>query len=618
MNYPLEDLYTEAVALATEAGHLLRQELHRAGGHRAQGEGALVDYEAEDLIRQRLMTSFPMTGFRSEERPEFNRAPEAGCTQTWLIDPHDGTTAAMQGQRGATVSLGLIDGDGRPCVGVVYAYAYPDDVGDMIAWRQGMPAVMRNGKPLDRTASPTMLVLVSRSADRRARAYGEAIHPYRYQPLPGIAYRLALAAVGDADLAISLGGPRDFDCAGGHALLIGAGLDLYDERGRPIRYHHDRPTAFGFCFGGEASACTRFAALDWTPVLSAPAETAPPLSMITSTHDLLTDQPDQLSRAQGAWLGQLCGDALGSQVEFQSPAEIARAWPKGVDRIVGGGPFNTIAGQPTDDSEMALVLARQLIADGQYDRNNIADAYRYWFESSPFDIGQTVRQSLSRLRLGGGTEEARANANRDSQANGALMRVIPIAIAGAARGAIWTSETAALDAALTHPHPVCIVSNQVFALAVRKAIVDGDGPEVIHRYALQCALDLDRTSPVVDVLRKSRTEGAPADMMTNMGWVLKSMQCAFGHLLSSKTPMAALTAVVGLGGDTDTNACIAGGLIGAVHGRTSWSPAWVRPVATCRPIETVPGVHRPRGKTFWPIDALALSEALLCLPGGQT
>ena len=67
---------------------------------------------------------------------------------------------------------------------------------------------------------------------------------------------------------------------------------------------------------------------------------------------------DKTSRAQGCLLGQLAGDALGSLVEFQSPEEIHRSYPEGVRELADGGTWNTIAGQPTDDSEMALLLAR--------------------------------------------------------------------------------------------------------------------------------------------------------------------------------------------------------------------------------------------------------------------
>jgi len=68
----------------------------------------------------------------------------------------------------------------------------------------------------------------------------------------------------------------------------------------------------------------------------------------------------QVDRAQGCLLGQLAGDSLGGLVEFRSPEEIRRNYPDGVRELADGGTWNTIAGQPTDDSEMALSLARML------------------------------------------------------------------------------------------------------------------------------------------------------------------------------------------------------------------------------------------------------------------
>jgi len=53
-------------------------------------------------------------------------------------------------------------------------------------------------------------------------------------------------------------------------------------------------------------------------------------------------------------MGQCVGDALGSLVEFKSPESIARLYPQGVRTLHDGGAFNTIAGQPTDDTEMVL------------------------------------------------------------------------------------------------------------------------------------------------------------------------------------------------------------------------------------------------------------------------
>ena len=102
-----------------------------------------------------------------------------------------------------------------------------------------------------------------------------------------------------------------------------------------------------------------------------------------------------ISRAQGCLLGQLAGDALGSLVEFRSPEEIRWRYPDGVRQLADGGTWYTIAGQPTDDSEMALLLARMLADRGTYDAEADQQSYVYWLNSNPFDCGSTISSGLS-------------------------------------------------------------------------------------------------------------------------------------------------------------------------------------------------------------------------------
>ena len=113
-------------------------------------------------------------------------------------------------------------------------------------------------------------------------------------------------------------------------------------------------------------------------------------------------------------LGSIRRDALGSLVESQSAEQIRREYPNGVRDLADGGTHNTIAGQPTDDSEMALMLARTLIHRGRFDSEAVRNAYLLWLASEPFDCGGTTVYS-----------GLRGKHNADSQANGALMRISP-------------------------------------------------------------------------------------------------------------------------------------------------------------------------------------------------
>ncbi len=118
--------------------------------------------------------------------------------------------------------------------------------------------------------------------------------------------------------------------------------------------------------------------------------------------------------AQGCLLGQLAGDALGSLVEFRSDEEIRRSYPKGVRNLADGGTHNTIAGQPTDDSEMALLLARMLVRQGKYDSQEAFSAYKFWMDSGPFDCGNTIHAGL------------KGRPDFDSKANGAWQQKTPV------------------------------------------------------------------------------------------------------------------------------------------------------------------------------------------------
>ena len=106
-----------------------------------------------------------------------------------------------------------------------------------------------------------------------------------------------------------------------------------------------------------------------------------------------------LSRSQGCLLGQLCGDALGSLVEFQMHEQIRRKYPEGVRDLAHGGTWNTLAGQPTDDSELALALARTLAAERTYNVSSARRAYEAWLASGPFDCGLATRRAGSKATL---------------------------------------------------------------------------------------------------------------------------------------------------------------------------------------------------------------------------
>lgn len=321
------------------------------------------------------------------------------------------------------------------------------------------------------------------------------------------------------------------------------------------------------------------------------------------------------SRAIGCWYGQLTGDALGSLVEFKTAAEIAAAYPEGVRELHDGGTFNTLAGQPTDDSEMALALSWSLLDEGDFLEESVARHYVSWAATDPFDIGNTVRTATDAGQRALENEEdvapaMRNGANQASQANGALMRVSPIAIFGARRGDEWVAKAAMDDANLTHPHPACRHANAVFAVTLARAIRGETDPRALYSQAQDYAARID-AHPVVRGALRDAEEGPPRDFSDKLGWVRVALQNAFHVLLTASSLEEGLVETVGRGGDTDTNAAIVGALLGAVYGAGAIPAQWRDCVDGCEPDEDEEGVFRPRPSWLWPTGAEGLALSLL-------
>jgi ADP-ribosylglycohydrolase len=308
--------------------------------------------------------------------------------------------------------------------------------------------------------------------------------------------------------------------------------------------------------------------------------------------------PGTISRAQGCLLGQLAGDSLGSLVEFQTPQDILERYPHGVRELADGGHWNTIAGQPTDDSEMALLLARMLAETGRYDSDDARKAYVFWLNSGPFDCGLTVSSGL------------RGRHNSSSQANGALMRISPLGIFGASHALGDVAEWARQDAALTHPHPVCQEANALFTMAIALAVRTGCDAKYLYQKVVDWAQEMNADESLLRVVREA-VNAPPADYVPQQGWVLIAFHNSLWQLLHASSLEAGISNTVMRGGDTDTNAAICGALLGAIHGREAIPRQWVEAILSCRPAAHEPRVRRPRPECFWPADALELAERLL-------
>lgn len=306
-----------------------------------------------------------------------------------------------------------------------------------------------------------------------------------------------------------------------------------------------------------------------------------------------------LARAEGTMMGLLVGDALGSRVEFKTQYDIRVEWPGRLTELIDGGAWDTIAGQPTDDGEMAITLARAIIAKGGYRSEYVFDQYVKWFDSGPFDYGGSTRRALK-------THDP----SLVSEANGALMRAAPIGIFGTLADQSLVRDWAHLDARLTHPNRVTVQVNELFCRAIAYAIRYKVDNRELYARILEWAHD-PRTDPsVVATVVRAETD-APEEYFHRMGWVLIAFGNALYQLVNAPDLEEGVIDTVNRGGDTDTNGAVAGALLGSVYGIDEIPERWQKAVLNARPMAGDPRVKHPRPRDYWPVDCLELARELL-------
>jgi ADP-ribosylglycohydrolase len=281
-----------------------------------------------------------------------------------------------------------------------------------------------------------------------------------------------------------------------------------------------------------------------------------------------------IDRVAGVLLGVAVGDALGVPYEYGSrplpgPGEQAR--------MLGGGLGDYAPGQWSDDTEMTSVIAQVAarFADlrGKAALDAIAAGFLRWHAAAPADIGVQTSSVLGPLRStpqdGAAARmimraaEVHAATGR-SAGNGSLMRSAPVALAHLGDPAAIAAAARAVSA-LTHHDPQAGDACALWCLAIDHAVRTG---------GIDARVGLDHVGPEwLDRLDEAE-QAPPEKFAASNGWVVAAMQGAWSAIVHTSGLVDGLQAAVKSGGDTDTVAAIAGGLLGAAYGASAVPDEW--------------------------------------------
>jgi ADP-ribosylglycohydrolase len=300
-----------------------------------------------------------------------------------------------------------------------------------------------------------------------------------------------------------------------------------------------------------------------------------------------------LPRAVGALYGLAIGDALGMPTQLLSrPDIVARYGPllTGFEPAPPGHPIadGHPAGDITDDTEQAVLLARLLVAGhGAVDARQLADALVAWesdmkARGSLDLLGPSTRRALAAVQAGVRPEEAGSTGDT----NGAAMRIAPVGIA-VRPGRLDPLVDAVVRASfVTHGTSLALAGAAAVAAAVSAGISGATVSQATAAAipAARLAAARGRWVAGADVAARidwatqlvaGRSLDEAMDLIYNLvGTGLatqESVPAAFAAVAATPDdPWLTARFAASLGGDCDTIAAMAGAVAGACHGVASF------------------------------------------------
>lgn len=286
---------------------------------------------------------------------------------------------------------------------------------------------------------------------------------------------------------------------------------------------------------------------------------------------------------QDAVHAALLGDAFGVPHEFKRghdvphKAALEMVLPDSYRKTYAGIPYGTWS----DDGSQMLALLDTLVAtEGRYDAGAFGQNLLAWLHQARYQAGGKVfdcgMQTSAALRLL--VEGKRPVFDDNHCGNGSLMRVLPVA---ALPDAFGLSQVEALRVAMaqsdvTHPQTRTRVCCALYVVLAWMAQSGRTGLRALLPEAGRLLMDAGLLTPAEENALDYILAYGRDNMPSNTGYVVNSLWSALWAVDCSSSLSDTLRNAVAVGGDTDTVACIAGGLAGLVFGWDDAAHEWRR------------------------------------------
>ncbi|WP_312356087.1 ADP-ribosylglycohydrolase family protein [Empedobacter sp.] len=285
-------------------------------------------------------------------------------------------------------------------------------------------------------------------------------------------------------------------------------------------------------------------------------------------------------------IGSAVGDALGVPVEFKSRQYLQQ---NPVTDMMGYGTYNMPPGTFSDDSSMMFCLAESLC--NGYNLNDIAEKFQMWMhegywtaDGEVFDVGISTRKAINRLRVVKNPTEAGSTSESDN-GNGSLMRILPLAIFTKDLSIDERCEIVKEVSSITHAHNRSVLAC-IYYIEFALNVLDSENLEEAYlntNFWLKLFLEENEIYknefPYFERILNGKLIDLKEDEIKSTGYVMDSLEASIWCLLHTDSYKDCVLKAVNLGHDTDTIACIAGGIAGIYYDAETIPTNWIEQLA---------------------------------------
>ena len=279
----------------------------------------------------------------------------------------------------------------------------------------------------------------------------------------------------------------------------------------------------------------------------------------------------------GAVYGYAIGDALGLATEFMSRKEVARYYPDGVTSysqiIRDAHRSQWKRGECSTDTKIVGEQLISLAEKGGIDYMDVAARYRRLYESDNIDLTPNLRWVLSQ-------KDFASDPFATSQRIWSSMKKFEASsecLGRALFAGIWNEnlpETAVTLCRLTHYNSRCEAASAI--IACMAASLMWEEKPASYESLVQIARDINPDSiRYIEIAHDGTIEDLHLDDPDTFWYVRKAMACGLWAVWHCDAPTRAIHTIINQGGDADTNAALAQGLLGSKYGFDALDPTLV-------------------------------------------